>query len=78
MKYISAFFAFIVGHYRYREETATFRAKLIPYHTTFGLIVFVLAAATAVAGLTEKAIFSLRYKSNVEHLLKSKAAMNTN
>lgn len=38
-------------------STQAFRAALVPVHATFGLITFVMAIATAVTGLTEKALF---------------------
>ena len=43
------------------SATASFRASLVPIHSTFGISTFVLAVAAACAGLTEKAFFSLRY-----------------
>lgn len=42
------------------QGTAKFRSGLVPVHTTFGIITFMLAIATAVTGYTEKAFFSLR------------------
>ena len=43
------------------SATASFRASLVPIHSTFGISTFVLAVAAACSGLTEKAFFSLRY-----------------
>ena len=43
------------------SATASFRAALVPIHSTFGVTTFVLAVATACAGLTEKAFFTLRF-----------------
>jgi hypothetical protein len=43
------------------SATASFRANLVPIHSTFGITTFVMAVATACAGLTEKAFFTLRY-----------------
>lgn len=40
-------------------RTQAFRAALVPVHATFGLVTFLMAVATALTGLTEKAIFSL-------------------
>lgn len=41
------------------SATASFRAALVPIHTTFGVTTFVMAVATCCTGLTEKAFFSL-------------------
>jgi len=38
-------------------STADFRAALVPVHAAFGLITFLMAIATCVTGLTEKALF---------------------
>ena len=43
------------------SATASFRAALVPIHSTFGITTFVMAVATACSGLTEKAFFTLRY-----------------
>lgn len=57
---------FLVGFFSFllllccESATASFRANLVPIHSTFGITTFVLAVATACAGLTEKAFFSLR------------------
>merc|ERR1712241_1069988 len=56
---------FIVGFFSFllllccESATASFRANLVPIHSTFGITTFVMAIATACAGLTEKALFSL-------------------
>jgi len=56
---------FIVGFFSFllllccESATASFRAALVPVHSTFGVTTFLLAIATAVAGLTEKAFFEL-------------------
>lgn len=42
------------------SATARYRAALVPIHSTAGTTTFLLAVATAVAGLTEKAFFELR------------------
>ncbi|RXG72074.1 cytochrome b reductase 1 [Armadillidium vulgare] len=42
------------------QGTSSFRASLVPIHSSFGLITFMLAVATCVTGLTEKALFSLK------------------
>ena len=39
--------------------TAGFRARLVPVHAIFGSAAFTLAVASAVCGLTEKALFDL-------------------
>jgi len=60
---------FVVGIFSFllllccESATAGFRAALVPLHSTFGTSTFLLAIATAVAGLTEKAFFEL--SSNV-------------
>lgn len=43
--------------------SAGFRGTLVPVHSTFGIITFMLAIATAVTGYTEKAFFSLSGKN---------------
>jgi len=56
---------FVVGIFSFllllccESATAGFRAALVPLHSTFGTSTFLLAIATAVAGLTEKAFFEL-------------------
>jgi len=60
---------FIVGLFSFlallacESGTARFRAKLVPLHAIIGTATFILAIATAVCGLTEKAFFdlSIRY-----------------
>jgi len=57
---------FVVGIFSFllllccESATAPFRAALVPLHSTFGTSTFLLAIATAVSGLTEKAFFELR------------------
>ncbi|OXA58732.1 cytochrome b reductase 1 isoform X3 [Folsomia candida] len=56
---------FVIGFFSFlillccEGATAACRASLVPTHATFGIITFVMACATACAGLTEKAIFEL-------------------
>lgn len=56
---------FIVGFFSFllllccESATASFRANLVPIHSTFGITTFVMAIATACSGLTEKAFFTL-------------------
>jgi len=56
---------FIVGFFSFllllccESATASFRAALVPIHSTFGITTFVMAVATACTGLTEKAFFEL-------------------
>jgi len=56
---------FVVGIFSFllllccESATAPFRAALVPLHSTFGTSTFLLAIATAVSGLTEKAFFEL-------------------
>ena len=58
---------FVVGFFSFllllccESATASFRAALVPIHSTFGITTFVMAVATACSGLTEKAFFTLRY-----------------
>ncbi|CAG7836587.1 unnamed protein product [Allacma fusca] len=60
---------FVVGFFSFlillccEGRTAACRAALVPTHATFGIITFVMACATAVTGITEKAIFTLGAKS---------------
>lgn len=39
-------------------RTAALRAALVPVHATFGLVTFLMAVATTLTGLTEKAFFT--------------------
>nr|CAD7414148.1 unnamed protein product [Timema poppensis] len=56
---------FVVGFFSFlillccEGATAAFRASLVPIHATFGITTFMLAVATCLTGLTEKAFFSL-------------------
>merc|ERR1712088_985864 len=68
---------FVVGFFSFllllccESATASFRAALVPIHSTFGITTFVMAVATACTGLTEKAFFTLRnglYGQWVKHL----------
>ncbi|MCL4132649.1 UNVERIFIED_CONTAM: hypothetical protein GTU68_037524 [Idotea baltica] len=47
------------------QGTSSFRAAMVPIHSSFGLITFMLAIATCVTGLTEKAFFSLKNYSDL-------------
>ncbi len=60
LQFVIGFFSFLVL-LCCEGATAACRASLVPTHATFGLITFVMAAATAVTGLTEKALFELKY-----------------
>ncbi|XP_076045234.1 plasma membrane ascorbate-dependent reductase CYBRD1-like isoform X2 [Oratosquilla oratoria] len=57
---------FVVGFFSFwfliccEQSTSSFRAALLPIHSSFGIVIFMLAIATAVTGYTEKAIFSLK------------------
>merc|ERR1719412_1637181 len=59
---------FVVGFFSFllllccESATASFRAALVPIHSTFGITTFVMAVATACSGLTEKAFFTLSEK----------------
>jgi len=63
---------FVVGFFSFllllccESATASFRAALVPIHSTFGTTTFLLAIATCVAGLTEKAYFTLSEKITLE------------
>jgi len=56
---------FIVGFFSFllllccESATASFRAALVPIHSTFGITTFVMAVATSCTGLVEKAFFTL-------------------
>jgi cytochrome b-561 len=56
---------FVVGFFSFlillccEGATAAFRASLVPIHATFGITTFMLAVATCLTGLTEKAFFEL-------------------
>merc|ERR1711863_74628 len=67
---------FVVGFFSFllllccESATASFRAALVPIHSTFGITTFVMAIATACSGLTEKAFFTLSigYKEWVKYV----------
>lgn len=42
------------------KSTYGCRSAMVPIHASFGLVTFLLACATCLTGLTEKAIFTLR------------------
>ncbi|XP_043236798.1 probable ascorbate-specific transmembrane electron transporter 1 isoform X1 [Amphibalanus amphitrite] len=58
--------AFIVGFFSFLfllccdTATASFRAALVPVHSSFGITTFFLAVATCLTGLTEKVLFTIR------------------
>jgi len=58
LQLVVGFFSFIIL-LCCSAKTASCRAALVPIHATFGLITFLMAIATCVTGLTEKAIFTL-------------------
>ncbi|KAL1138262.1 hypothetical protein AAG570_009951 [Ranatra chinensis] len=58
LQFVVGFFSFLVL-LCCESATANFRASLVPIHATFGLTTFMLAIATCLTGLTEKAYFSL-------------------
>ncbi|XP_046992749.1 transmembrane ascorbate-dependent reductase CYB561 isoform X2 [Schistocerca americana] len=59
---------FVVGFFSFlillccEGATAAFRASLVPIHASFGITTFMLAVATCLTGLTEKAFFKLSSK----------------
>jgi cytochrome b561 len=65
--HISFLSQFVVGFFSFlillccEGATAAFRASLVPIHATFGITTFMLAVATCLTGLTEKAFFELGY-----------------
>uniref|UniRef100_A0A1B6CL74 Cytochrome b561 domain-containing protein n=1 Tax=Clastoptera arizonana TaxID=38151 RepID=A0A1B6CL74_9HEMI len=58
-------FQFVVGFFSFiillccEGATAAFRASLVPVHASFGIITFMMAVATCLTGLTEKAFIEL-------------------
>lgn len=58
---------FVVGFFSFlillccENGTAGFRASLVPIHATFGILTFMLAIATCLTGLTEKAFLTQGY-----------------
>ncbi len=60
-------FQFVVGFFSFlillccENATAGFRASLVPIHATFGILTFMLAVATCLTGLTEKALLTPGY-----------------
>lgn len=67
---------FLVGIFSFllllccESSTARYRAALVPIHSTVGTTTFLLAVASAVAGITEKAFFqlSVTYPGWVEYV----------
>jgi len=63
---------FIVGFFSFllllccESATASFRASLVPIHSTFGITTFVMAVATSCSGITEKAFFTLSSRSTLQ------------
>jgi len=61
---------FVVGFFSFllllccESATASFRAALVPIHSTFGITTFVMAVATACSGLTEKAFFHTQIRDS--------------
>ncbi|XP_026273799.1 plasma membrane ascorbate-dependent reductase CYBRD1 isoform X2 [Frankliniella occidentalis] len=59
---------FVVGFFSFlillccENATAGFRASLVPIHATFGILTFMLAVATCLTGLTEKAFLTPGFK----------------
>lgn len=58
LQYVVGFFSFLLL-LCCESATASFRANLVPIHSTFGITTFVMAIATCCSGLTEKAFFTL-------------------
>lgn len=58
IQYAVGFFSFLLLLIC-NKGTASFRASLVPVHSAFGILTFVLGVCACVAGLTEKAIFTL-------------------
>lgn len=67
-------FQFVVGFFSFLvllccdSATASFRAALVPIHAAFGLTTLMLAIATCLTGLTEKAIFTLGFVFNIKRI----------
>jgi hypothetical protein len=70
MFYLSTAIQLVVGFFSFlillccEARTAALRAALVPVHATFGLITFLMAIATCLTGITEKAINSLGLVQN--------------
>ncbi|GLV32747.1 no extended memory [Carabus blaptoides fortunei] len=58
LQFVFGFFSFLIL-LCCEGATAAFRAAMVPIHASFGLTTFMLAIATCLTGLTEKAIFTL-------------------
>ncbi|PSN31400.1 hypothetical protein C0J52_24314 [Blattella germanica] len=58
IKFVVGFFSFLIL-LCCEGATAAFRASLVPIHATFGITTFMLAVATCLTGITEKAIFTM-------------------
>ncbi|CAG7723348.1 unnamed protein product [Allacma fusca] len=60
LQFALGFGSFIMAYFLCETRSSSWRAAILPNHVTLGLTTFVMAAATAVTGLTEKAIFTLQ------------------
>lgn len=65
LQFVFGFFSFLIL-LCCEGATAAFRASMVPIHASFGLTTFMLAIATCLTGLTEKAIFTLGYVTSIE------------
>ncbi|XP_049778852.1 transmembrane ascorbate-dependent reductase CYB561 isoform X1 [Schistocerca cancellata] len=71
---------FVVGFFSFlillccEGATAAFRASLVPIHASFGITTFMLAVATCLTGLTEKAFFKL--STNYQNLPEEAVIVN--
>ncbi|XP_055537262.1 plasma membrane ascorbate-dependent reductase CYBRD1 isoform X3 [Wyeomyia smithii] len=58
LQFVLGFFSFLIL-LCCENATYKFRSTMVPIHASFGVVTFMLAIATAVTGLTQKAIFEL-------------------
>ncbi|RWS23289.1 cytochrome b561-like isoform X1 [Leptotrombidium deliense] len=57
LQFVGGFVSFL-----YPTLSGHYRKMILPYHVFFGILLFTLAIATCLSGLTEKAFFSLKTK----------------
>ena len=60
LQFVSGLFSFLLLMCC-SSATASCRASMVPIHSTLGTTTFLMAVATCIAGITETALFKLRY-----------------
>ena len=60
LQFVSGIFSFLLLMCC-SSSTASFRSSMVPIHSTLGTTTFLMAVATCIAGITETALFKLRF-----------------